>query len=277
MIRQSIERVADFIVSCVLPPPTNHDGLTKNTHALAHASSDGRSGDWFYHFVESLSLALVLFSMYLLKVRFPHSYDERSDSFGNMNGACVPAYLRASLHTYTLDGGMGCGMRSRHAPNTRSTDPPTNHPTTTKTVPGEFGALLYLAVPCFVLAVIFHPGAYFCCVHNSIPPKPRSSPSPFRLDDYTTHAGLNSHFLADTTWAFSMYLESVAMLPQLYMFQKQVRTRRTHSSKLRVVPVDRLVMGGRRPMARKHGTTYLSLTPHPPTPQPHSRARWWRC
>ncbi len=38
-----------------------------------------------------------------------------------------------------------------------------------------------------------------------------------------TTTGLNSHFLADTTWAFSMYLESVAMLPQLYMFQKQVR------------------------------------------------------
>lgn len=45
-----------------------------------------RSGDWFYHFVECLSLSLVLFAMYLLKVRFPHSYDERSDSFGNMNG-----------------------------------------------------------------------------------------------------------------------------------------------------------------------------------------------
>jgi hypothetical protein len=53
-------------------------------HPTTHAS---RSGDWFYHFVESLSLALVLFSMYLVKLRFPHSYDERSDSFGNMNGA----------------------------------------------------------------------------------------------------------------------------------------------------------------------------------------------
>lgn len=52
--------------------------------------------------------------------------------------------------------------------------------------------MVYLAAPCFVLALLFHPG-------------------------------LNSHFLADTTWAFSMYLESVAMLPQLVMFQKQVR------------------------------------------------------
>ncbi|TFJ85293.1 hypothetical protein NSK_003716 [Nannochloropsis salina CCMP1776] len=101
-----------------------------------------KSGDWFYHFVESLSLFLVLVSMYLVKVRFPHSYDERTDSFGNLH------------------------------------------------VPASFGALVYLAVPCFALAVLFHPG-------------------------------LNSHFLADTTWAFSMYLESVAMLPQLYMFQKQ--------------------------------------------------------
>lgn len=70
--------------------------------------------------------------------------------------------------------------------------------TDNKPVPGEVGALLYLAVPCFVLAVIFHPG-------------------------------LNSHFLADTTWAFSMYLESVAMLPQLYMFQKQVRPSVSHT------------------------------------------------
>lgn len=61
-------------------------------------------------------------------------------------------------------------------------------------VPKELGALVYLAAPCFVLAVLFHPG-------------------------------LNSHFLADTTWAFSMYLESVAMMPQLYMFQKQVGRR----------------------------------------------------
>lgn len=59
-------------------------------------------------------------------------------------------------------------------------------------MPKELGAVVYLAAPCFVLALLFHPG-------------------------------LNSHFLADTTWAFSMYLESVAMLPQLVMFQKQVR------------------------------------------------------
>jgi ER lumen protein retaining receptor len=61
------------------------------------------------------------------------------------------------------------------------------------------GALVYLAAPCLVLAVLFHPG-------------------------------LNSHFLADTTWAFSMYLESVAMMPQLFMFQKQVRHTVTHTT-----------------------------------------------
>jgi len=48
--------------------------------------------------------------MYLVKIRFPHSYDERTDSFGNMH------------------------------------------------VPDQFGALVYLAIPCFVLAVLFHPG-----------------------------------------------------------------------------------------------------------------------
>ena len=95
-----------------------------------------RSGDWFYHFVESFSLVLVLCSMFLvrvsqplslhtyihththtylhtyLQVKFPHTYDERIDSFGNLN------------------------------------------------VPKELGALIYLAIPCFVLAVLFHPGMY---------------------------------------------------------------------------------------------------------------------
>lgn len=129
----------------------------------------------------------------------------------------------------------------------------TNHPTTIKTVPGEFGALLYLAVPCFVLAVIFHPGAFpFCCLRPKAHPShmchpcqstrpltPTTPPDhhpallrsalsiithtqPLLLTTNPPPPGLNSHFLADTTWAFSMYLESVAMLPQLYMFQKQV-------------------------------------------------------
>ena len=32
---------------------------------------------------------------------------------------------------------------------------------------------------------------------------------------------LNHDFLSDVSWTISMYLESVAMVPQLYMFQKQ--------------------------------------------------------
>ncbi|KAM3567949.1 hypothetical protein VYU27_009916, partial [Nannochloropsis oceanica] len=68
-----------------------------------------KSGDWFYHFVESVSLFLVLVALYLVKIRFPHSYDERTDSFGNMH------------------------------------------------VPDQVGALVYLAIPCFLLAVLFHP------------------------------------------------------------------------------------------------------------------------
>jgi hypothetical protein len=56
-------------------------------------------------------------------------------------------------------------------------------------IPPQFGAI-YLLVPCALLAVAFHPE-------------------------------LNKEFFSDTCWTFSMYLESVAMIPQLYMFQKQ--------------------------------------------------------
>lgn len=118
-----------------------------HTHTHAPPNHAPRSGDWFYHFVESLSLALVLFAMYLVKIRFPHSYDERSDSFGNMNGThhwpCLaslrlgPQVLTTTV--YTHDGWC-------------------RRPTA---VPAEVGALLYLAVPCFVLAVIFHPGTHW--------------------------------------------------------------------------------------------------------------------
>lgn len=56
-------------------------------------------------------------------------------------------------------------------------------------VPAGFGAI-YLAVPVFILAVFVHPN-------------------------------LNSDFLSDMAWTYAMYLESVALIPQLYMFQKQ--------------------------------------------------------
>lgn len=58
-----------------------------------------------------------------------------------------------------------------------------------KPVPSELG-IVYLAVPCVVLAVVFHPS-------------------------------LNREFFSDTCWTLSMYLEAVSMLPQIYMFQKQ--------------------------------------------------------
>jgi len=49
---------------------------------------------------------------------------------------------------------------------------------------------VYLAVPVLILAVIVHPN-------------------------------LNSDFLSDVAWTYAMYLESVALVPQLFMFQKQ--------------------------------------------------------
>lgn len=56
-------------------------------------------------------------------------------------------------------------------------------------VPPGYGAV-YLAVPALILALFLHPS-------------------------------LNEDFLSDVAWTYAMYLESVAVIPQLYMFQKQ--------------------------------------------------------
>lgn len=49
---------------------------------------------------------------------------------------------------------------------------------------------LYLGVPTLILAILLHPS-------------------------------LNEDWFSDVAWTYSMYLESVAVIPQLYMFQKQ--------------------------------------------------------
>ena len=38
---------------------------------------------------------------------------------------------------------------------------------------------------------------------------------------FCDYRSLNHDFFSDVSWTISMYLESVAMVPQLYMFQKQ--------------------------------------------------------
>lgn len=56
-------------------------------------------------------------------------------------------------------------------------------------VPEEAG-IVYLVVPCMLLGMLFHPN-------------------------------LNQRWFADVAWTIALYLESVAILPQLYMFQKR--------------------------------------------------------
>lgn len=56
-------------------------------------------------------------------------------------------------------------------------------------VPREFG-IVYLVVPCIILAVLFHPN-------------------------------LNDNWFSDTAWSLASSLEMVAIIPQLYMFQKK--------------------------------------------------------
>eukprot|EP01041_Mallomonas_annulata_P008184 gene8184-16827_t len=100
-----------------------------------------KTGDWFYHAVEWLSLAAVCLAIFGMLSPLKYSYDAKYDLFGNLH---IPDYLGA----------------------------------------------LYLLIPCALIAALFHPA-------------------------------LNHEWLSDTCWTMSMYLESVAMLPQLYMFQKQ--------------------------------------------------------
>ena len=56
-------------------------------------------------------------------------------------------------------------------------------------VPPGYGAV-YLAVPALLIAMFLHPN-------------------------------LNEDFFSDVAWTYAMYLESVAVIPQLYMFNKQ--------------------------------------------------------
>lgn len=58
-----------------------------------------------------------------------------------------------------------------------------------KGIPNFLGPIV-LVVPCLVLAILFHPT-------------------------------LNRNFFTDTAWTFAAYLETVAILPQFYMLQKQ--------------------------------------------------------
>jgi hypothetical protein len=103
-----------------------------------------KTGDWFYHFVEFLSLASVLLLIFGIFQPLRSTYDERFDKFGNLH------------------------------------------------IPPHFGAA-YLLVPCVVLAIFVKP-----------------------------HLNRDqSYFSSDMCWSLSMYLEAVAMFPQIYMFQKQ--------------------------------------------------------
>lgn len=37
------------------------------------------------------------------------------------------------------------------------------------------------------------------------------------------HPNLNRNWFADVAWTIALYIEAVAILPQLFMFQKRVR------------------------------------------------------
>ena len=79
-------------------------------------------------------------------------------------------------------------------------------------IPSEFGAV-YLAVPALIFALVGY------------------STRPWTLDDLCClalrsvqiiHPNLNGVWWSDVSWTFALYTEAVAVLPQLYMFQKAV-------------------------------------------------------
>jgi ER lumen protein retaining receptor len=67
-----------------------------------------KTGDWFYHVVETMSLLSVILALYGIFMPMISTYAEKHDRFGNLH------------------------------------------------IPSEFG-VLYLLVPCIILAIIFHP------------------------------------------------------------------------------------------------------------------------
>ncbi|KAJ8599689.1 hypothetical protein CTAYLR_004753 [Chrysophaeum taylorii] len=67
---------------------------------------------------------------------------------------------------------------------------------------------------------------------GAIPPLPAnlgalSIVAPCGLAAALLHPSLNRDWFSDTTWTYSMYTESFAILPQLFLFQKQANARET--------------------------------------------------
>ncbi|GMH62107.1 hypothetical protein TL16_g03405 [Triparma laevis f. inornata] len=83
-----------------------------------------------------------------------------------------------------------------------------NHP---PTLPPQYG-VVWLIGPCMLLALIVHPQ-------------------------------LNDSFISDVSWAFSMYLESCAVLPQLFMFQKSPSVSLTMSNTIIFLTLSRTLDG----------------------------------
>ncbi|GMI12844.1 hypothetical protein TrVE_jg13535 [Triparma verrucosa] len=142
------------------------------SHLLTTKSSDGIS-------LKTLHIYILVYAFRLISLTLHHGYlpyDKTGD------------WLYHWVEVGGLAAAGGCaGMVVRRFKNTYNSSLDTfgNHP---PTLPPHFG-ILYLIVPCLLMAVLVHPQ-------------------------------LNSSFVSDTSWAFSMYLESVAVLPQLFMFQK---------------------------------------------------------
>lgn len=82
-------------------------------------------------------------------------------------------------------------------------------------IPNKFG-IVWIVVPSYLLAMVSHShlSNRLCAIVKYVSA---------RLMMQLFHPTLNNNFFTDTAWAFSLYLEAVAIMPQLYLFQKKVR------------------------------------------------------
>ena len=107
-------------------------------------------------------------------------------------------------------------------------------------LPSQFGEVVIFG-PCLLLAILIHPT-------------------------------LNSDFVSDVSWTFSMYLESLAVLPQLYLFQKGKQVRKDKNGYSTLNPLTTFL----KPFGRRFAPPPLAEHYHAHRPlrrSPRSRPR----
>eukprot|EP00921_Rhytidocystis_pertsovi_P012001 GHVQ01019433.1.p1 GENE.GHVQ01019433.1~~GHVQ01019433.1.p1 ORF type:complete len:487 (+),score=67.29 GHVQ01019433.1:151-1461(+) len=180
--------------------------LYPNIFYLGYLPVD-KSGDWLYQVVDVMSLMLVgLLLLCLWKIQ--------------MDDAAASSTLTEGGRGAGVDGGLrGGGGRVKRVGGGRTEAGPFQSQRTLDGVPGYvkqdsacggtlhdegFADLLVKFVNDYYLEI--------CLCGISL------------LGSLFFHANRNRHFLSDVSWAFSFYLDSMAMIPQLLLMTKEAST-----------------------------------------------------